>query len=155
MFGFNWGNRVATFRWTFNISNSLFMNTSLILNDYNYNTLADFDFSFDLSSGITGRTLKQHYTWYANENNTLNFGFEINNYLFKPGSLKVVTLDNDPQFFDVSSKNGYESALYLANEQQIGTNWSLGYGLRLSYFTRVGQSNEYSYNPRWRHNRNT
>lgn len=145
IFAFDWGNRVATLRWVHTFGSKLFSSTSLVLNDYNYKTATDLDFSFDLKAGITGRTFKQHFTWYANGNNTLNFGVEANDYDFKPGSLEITTLENEPQFFEVSKKNGFETALYVANDQQLGEQWSLGYGLRLSSFNRIGKATENRY----------
>ncbi|MDA3928120.1 MAG: TonB-dependent receptor, partial [Prolixibacteraceae bacterium] len=145
-FGFNWGNKVGTLRWTHVFSSKLFSNTSIILNDYNYKTEADLDFAFDLSAGILGKTFKQRFTLYANPRNTLSFGVELNDYIFKPGSLEIQTLDNETQSFSVAEKAGLESALYLANEQKIGTQLSINYGLRLTNFTRRGPSNEFSFN---------
>lgn len=145
MFGFDWGNKVATVRYTHVFSSKLFSNTSLILNDYNYKTNADFDFSFDLSAGIVGRTLKQKFTWYANADNTLNFGVEANDYLFKPGDLETVSLQNEPTVINVPEKRGTEMALYLSNEQLVVEKLLINYGLRVSHFFRYGQGNDYRF----------
>lgn len=145
-FGFNWGNKLGTLRWTHVFSSKLFSNTSIIVNDYNYKTSADLDFKFDLGAGILGKTFKQRFTYYSNPRNTFSFGVELNDYTFKPGSLELTTLDNEEQSFSVAEKNGLESAAYLANEQKIGTRLSLLYGLRVSNFSRRGPSNEFSFN---------
>ncbi|MFA9391956.1 MAG: carboxypeptidase-like regulatory domain-containing protein [Prolixibacteraceae bacterium] len=144
-FGFNWGNKVGTLRWTHVFSSKLFSNTSIILNDYNYKTEADLDFSFNLSAGILGKTLKQRFTYYVNPRNTLSFGIELNDYTFKPGSLELTSLDNETQNFSVSEKMGLESAAYLSNEQKIGSRLMLNYGLRMTNFTRRGPSNEFTF----------
>lgn len=144
-FGFNWGNKTATIRWLHVFSPKLFSNTSVIYNDYNYNTEADFDFSFNLKAGIIGRTFKQRFTYYAHQNHTLSFGAELNDYVFKPGSLELISIDAVPQSFSVSEKKGLESAIYIANEQKVGSFLSLGYGLRVSNFMRFGPSTEYSF----------
>jgi hypothetical protein len=144
-FGFNWGNKTGTLRWAHVFNSKLFSNTSFILNDYNYTTGAAFDFSFDLSAGISGQTFKQNFTWYGNENNTINFGAEANRFTFKPGSLKTVSLKQEEQTFDVPEKNGLESAIYFSNDQKIGNRWALAYGFRISNFYRIGPSNEFVY----------
>jgi len=146
LFGFNWGNKVGILRWTHVFSPKLFSNTSVIYNDYDYITEANLDFSFNLKAGIIGKNVKQRFTWYLDNNNTLLFGAEVNNYVFKPGSLKLVSLDQDPQNFNVSQKEGIESAIYIANEQKVGEKLTLGYGLRLTNFYRIGPSTEYSFN---------
>lgn len=144
-FGFNWGNRVGTLRWTHVFSSKLFSNTSVILNDYDYKTEADLDFSFDLKAGIIGKTLKQRFTYYANPRNTFSFGAELNDYIFKPGSLELVSLDNEKQTFSVPEKGGLESAIYLSNEQNIGSFFSMSYGVRVTNFTRRGPSDEFTF----------
>ncbi|MBN1925377.1 MAG: TonB-dependent receptor [Prolixibacteraceae bacterium] len=146
MFGFDWGNRTGTLRWAHVFSPKLFSNTSVILNDYSYKTTADIDFSFNLDAGIIGRTLKQNFTWYLNNNNTMMFGAELNQYVFKPGSLSLVDLEGEEQNFSLAQKNGLESAFYLSNEQKIGNYLTLGYGLRVSNFARMGPSTEYIFN---------
>jgi hypothetical protein len=148
MFGFDWGNKVATFRWTHVFSPKLFSNTSIIYNDYDYKTNAELDFSFDLKAGIIGRTVKQRFTWYINNRNTMSFGAEVNNFIFKPGSLSIVTQENEEQNFSVSQKEGLESAFYMSNEQNIGSFLSLNYGFRLTNFSRIGPSKEYIFNPK-------
>lgn len=147
-FGFNWGNKVGTLRWTHVFSSKLFSNTSIIYNDYNYATEANLDFSFSLNAGILGKTAKQRFTYYANTNNTLSFGVEVNDYTFKPGSLELTSVDGNEQSFSVAEKGGIESALYLSNEQKVGGRFTLGYGLRLSNFTRIGPSNEFLFDER-------
>jgi hypothetical protein len=148
LFGFNWGNKVGILRWTHVFSPKLFSNTSVIYNDYDYITEANLDYSFDLKAGIIGKNIKQRFTWYLNNNNTLLFGAEVNNYIFKPGSLKLISLDQDAQNFNVAQKEGIESAIYVSNEQKIGEKLTLGYGLRLTNFYRIGPSTEYSFNAR-------
>ncbi|MCF8359401.1 MAG: TonB-dependent receptor [Prolixibacteraceae bacterium] len=143
MFGFNWGNKTGTLRWTHVFSPKLFSNTSVILNDYNYKTSADIDFKFDLGAGIVGRTFKQRFTWYINNSNTLLFGAELNQYIFKPGNVSLIDLDGEEQRLDIAQKDGLESAFYISNEQKIGSSITLGYGVRLSNFVRMGPSTEY------------
>ncbi len=147
-FGFNWGNMTGTLRWTHVFSPRLFSNTSIILNDYNYHTDANIDFSFDLQAGIVGRTLKQRFTWYLGNSNTLSFGFELNHYRFKPGSLSLTDLEGEEQNISVPEKDGSENALYLANEQKFGDRFTIGYGLRVSNFFRIGPSTEYTFTPK-------
>jgi len=143
MFGFDWGNRVATLRWMHQFSPTFFSNTSLIYNDYDYKTSASLDFSFDLKAGIVGKNLKQRFTWYLNNDNTISFGVEANDYLFKPGTLNIVSLDQEKQNLSVSKKRGFEGAAYLSNEQKIGTRFTAAYGLRVSNFYRIGPSTEF------------
>ena len=144
-FGFDWGNRVATLRWAHVFSSRLFSNTSVILNDYDYDTEADLDFSFKLNAGIIGRTAKQRFTYYLGTQHVLSFGAEANDYTFKPGSLNVVTIENEEQNFSVPEKSGLEGAAYLADEFKVNSNLTIGYGIRVTNFFRYGPSNEYTF----------
>jgi hypothetical protein len=143
MFGFDWGNKVGTLRWMHQFSPTFVSNTSIIYNDYDYKTSADLDFSFDLKAGIIGKNMKQRFTWYANNNNEISFGAEVNTYTFKPGTLNLTSLNSEEQSFSVSQKEGIESAAYISNEQKIGDRFTIGYGLRVSNFYRFGPSTEY------------
>ncbi|HKK80802.1 MAG TPA: TonB-dependent receptor [Prolixibacteraceae bacterium] len=145
MFGFDWGNKVATLRYTHVFSSKLFSSTSLIFNDYDYKTEADFDFAFDLKAGLVGNTLKQKFTYYMNSNHTFHFGFEANDYKFKPGNLETVSLQNQAQVIDVPEKHGTEMAAFISHEANIGNRFSLHYGLRASYFFRYGGGVEYEF----------
>ncbi|HNZ71673.1 MAG TPA: TonB-dependent receptor, partial [Prolixibacteraceae bacterium] len=44
-----------------------------------------------------------------------------------------------------SQKQGIETAAYISNEQKVGSRFSIGYGLRVSGFTRVGKGTEYQF----------
>ncbi len=145
IFGFDWGNKAGIVRWTHVFSSKLFSNTSLIYNDYNYDTQADLDFNFSLKAGITGKTIKQRFTYYAHKNHTLMFGFELNNHIFKPGSLKLLSPQTEEQNFNMEEKFGNENAFYFSNEHKILPQLTVNYGIRYSHFTRSGQSNEYSF----------
>ncbi|MCF8362535.1 MAG: TonB-dependent receptor [Prolixibacteraceae bacterium] len=145
MFGFDWGNKVATLRYAHVFSSKLFSSTSLIFNDYDYKTKADFDFAFDLKAGLVGNTLKQKFTYYANSNHTFHFGFEANDYKFKPGNLETVSLQNEAQVIDVPEKHGTEMAAFFSHELNIGEHFSLHYGVRPSYFYRYGEGLEYEF----------
>lgn len=143
--GFDWGNKVGTMRWFHKFSPRFVSNTSLIYNDYDYKTAANLDFSFDLKAGVIGQNVKQRFIWYINNDNTVSFGVEATRYLFKPGNLKLVLPDDNVQSFDASKKQGIETAAYISNEQKVGSRFSIGYGLRVSGFTRVGKGTEYQF----------
>ena len=75
-FGIDWGNKTGTIRWNKIISNKLFLNTSFIYSDYNYNVkLKNGETNFNINSEIKDVNLKQDYTLYTNTQNTLRFGF--------------------------------------------------------------------------------
>jgi len=143
-FGFDWGNKTLTARWNHIFGEKLFSNTSLILSDYNYVFKASFGAqTFEAGSDIRDFNLKNDYQYFINSKNTLSFGWDIIHHTFRPGELKVdgkVIPDNT-----LEKRYSLESALYISNEQKVGSNLILKYGLRYSNFTQIGPGNIYTF----------
>ncbi|MGB3617189.1 MAG: hypothetical protein WBA12_03665, partial [Catalinimonas sp.] len=81
--------------------------------------------------------------WYADPNNTVEFGASTIYYNFKPGE---ITTPETSSFIDQKLDDQYalEPAVYLSNEQKLGA-LTLQYGLRASAFYRFGAGTEYLY----------
>lgn len=143
-FGFDWGNATATIRWNHVFSDKLFLNTSLIYSNYDYQLEVEAgSIQFQLKSGIEDFNLKQDYAFYINSNNTLRFGFNAIYHTFKPGER---TSDNNAGFDLILQKqNAIESAIYISNEQKVGTRILLEYGLRGSMFQVIGPASVYAF----------
>ncbi len=143
-FGFDWGNKTLTTRWNHIFGEKLFSNTSFIISDYNYVFKAKFGSqTFEAGSDIRDINLKNDYQYFANNKNTISFGWNIIHHTFRPGELKVddvIIPDNT-----LEKRYSLESAIYIANEQKIGDQLILKYGLRYSNFTQIGPGNIYSY----------
>ena len=142
-FGFDWGNKTATLRWNHIFSEKLFSNTTLIYSDYSYEIDVQ-DGLVNISSSIIDYNIKQDFDYYLNKNNKIKVGGNTIYHTFKPGDISTSS-DN---FGDMHIENRYslESALYLQNEQKIGNEFTLIYGLRYTNFTQFGPGNIYSYN---------
>lgn len=141
-FGFDWGNTTATLRWNHLFSDKLFSNTSFIYSDYDYGFKVDFGGNgVSLDAGIFDYNLKQDYTLFANQNNTLKFGWQAIYHQMKPNEF---AFDDEEKVADANEANtlsqqkGLETGIYIANEQKVNDKLSLNYGLRLSTFSNVG-----------------
>ena len=143
-FGFDWGNKTLTTRWNHIFGKKLFSNTSLIYSDYNYVFKASFGSqTIEAGSDIRDINLKNDYQYFANNKNTISFGWNIIHHTFHPGDLKVdgaIIPDNT-----LEKRYSLESALYISNEQKIGDALILKYGLRYSNFTQIGPGNIYTF----------
>jgi len=143
-FGFDWGNKTATFRWNHIFNNKLFLNTTAIYSDYNYGFKAGFfENVIKFGAGITDYNLKQDLTWYLNTNNTVRFGWQSVYHNFKPMSFNVVEKNPDDtlnaiQDTSLISQQALESFVYISNEQKIGDNITIFYGLRFNIFNNIG-----------------
>ena len=134
-FGIDWGNKTGTIRWNKIISNRLFLNTSIIYSDYNYNVkLKNGETNFNINSNIKDLNLKQDYTFYANPKNNIKFGFNSILHSITPSTFSG-TVNNS---IKKVGRNGLENAVYLSNTYKPNTSLSLDYGLRLSSYTLMG-----------------
>src|SRR5690606_41629917 len=95
LFGFDWGNATATVRWNHIFNEKLFSNTTLIYSDFTYNVKVNNDDSdFKIASKIRNWNLKQDFSYYSSNNNTLKFG------------LNVLRQQDFLAIFNVSSESG-------------------------------------------------
>ena len=134
-FGIDWGNKTGTIRWNKIISNKLFLNTSLIYSDYNYNVkLKNGETNFNINSNIKDLNLKQDYTFYANGANTLRFGFNSILHTIKPSTFSGTVINSVSK----EGRNGFENALYLTNNYRANSQFTIDYGVRLSMYTLMG-----------------
>jgi len=134
-FGIDWGNKTGTIRWNKIISNRLFLNTSIIYSDYNYNVkLKNGETNFNINSNIKDLNLKQDYTFYANPKNNIKFGFNTILHSITPSTFSG-TVNNS---IKKVGRNGLENAAYLSNTYKPNTTLSVDYGIRLSAYTLMG-----------------
>jgi hypothetical protein len=134
-FGIDWGNKTGTIRWNKIISNKLFLNTSLIYSDYNYNVkLKNGETNFNINSNIKDVNLKQDYTFYANGTNTLRFGFNSILHTITPSTFSGTVINSVSK----AGRNGLENALYITNNYRASSQLTFDYGMRLSMYTLMG-----------------
>lgn len=143
-FGFNWGNRTGSLRWNHQFSPSLFSNTTLVLNDYNYKTDGDMGGKFSLTAGIKDLSLKQDYSLSLYNGVTILYGFNSVIHHFTPGN--VVSSSQNILHFDIPEKQAWENAFYIFAEHKLSEKLEAGYGLRYSLFSLIGPGTETTYN---------
>ncbi len=145
-FKMRWGNRTGTIRWTHLFSDRLFANFTGIYSDYDYMLgVPDGADAFEWTSRIFNYSGKADFTYYLNANNTISFGASALKYRFHPGEAKPL---GDKAFFNafaLDHQNAMEYALYLDNEQNIGSRLGLQYGIRFSAYNFLGSQTVYDY----------
>lgn len=138
VFGFNWGNTTATIRWNHLFNDQLFLNTTAFYSNYDYQLGVPNDTDgFDWKANIVNYSLKPEFTYFANASNTINFGGQAILYQFVPGNA-TFTSGGNSRNISQPDKFGLETAVYISNEQSIGDNVTLEYGLRYSWFNYLG-----------------
>ena len=144
-FTFDWGNKAANLRWNHLFNDKLFMNTSFIYSDFNYEfTIGAGEDGFGIRSVIRDYNIKQDYSYFINPNNNLKFGLNGIHHTFRPGILNSGS-NSGFSLTSLDDRHAIELGLYVQNEQKIGKRWSLMYGLRYSGFNFIGKGTAYEY----------
>ncbi|MBN1415555.1 MAG: TonB-dependent receptor [Bacteroidales bacterium] len=146
LFQMNYGNATGTLRWNHSYSGRVFSNLTLIYSDFDYEIgVPQGTFGFKWLSHIVDKGLKNDYTFYLNTNNTLQFGFQVIYHTIRPGVTEQMGETSFINSIDYPDVHSIESALFLGNEQKIGSRLSLQYGLRFSLFNNIGPATVYGY----------
>jgi len=144
--GFNWGNSTLTFRWNHLFSDRLFSNITLFFSDYDY----DIKFGdtstnrFDWDASIVNYSVKPELTFFVNPKNQIRFGGQGIIYKFEPSNAIGVS-EGEVTDVSVPKKYAIEGALYVENEFDVSSKFSVNYGLRYSYFNYTGEGLAYEY----------
>lgn len=133
-----YGNSVLNFRWNHIFSKKLFSNLSLIYSDYFYGLELDF-VGFLWNSGIRNFNIKYDLKQYVNDKFQVNYGLNNTYYSFNPGKIEPNSDDSGIVEEQLIKKYANEFAAYVDVEHDITEKLSLEYGLRFSYFIRMGQ----------------
>ncbi|SMD34882.1 Outer membrane receptor proteins, mostly Fe transport [Reichenbachiella faecimaris] len=144
--GFNWGNSTATLRWNHIFNDKLFANFTAFYSDYDYELAFGEDEmdKFRWSSRILNYDFKPEFTYFMNPNNEISFGGEALFFKFEPANVNTVNV-GEAADNSLPSKNALETALYISNNQKIGTDIELQYGVRFSNFNLLGSGMAYTY----------
>lgn len=144
-FGFNWGNRTATFRWNHLFNDKLFSNTSLIASNFDYglesSSAAD---GFTWDSDLQEYSLKNDLNYYVNPQFELDFGYHFTYRRFAPGEI----IPKEGSIFkETRLQNEYalDHAFYLGAQHSLSDKLTFIYGARLSIFQSVGKGDVYLY----------
>lgn len=133
-----YGNSVLNFRWNHLFSDQLFSNLSVIYSDYYYGLKLDF-VGFNWNSGIQNFNIKYDLKHYLNDKFQVNYGINNVYYQFNPGKIEPSRSDSGILEEQLIQKYANEFAAYGDVEHTLSDKFSLGYGLRVSHFNRLGQ----------------
>ena len=141
-----WGNRTATLRWNHEFSNKLFMNTTVLYNDYNFTFFADQNnFKVKFYSGIRDWSGKFDLDYYSKFNHNFKAGAVYTYHTFTPSTVSGEAAGaafNPEQSF---KKYAHEMAAYVLDEFDLGERIKVNAGVRYSRFMQVGPYTRYTY----------
>ncbi len=145
-FSIGWRNTTGTLRWNHIFNSRLFLNSSLIFTNYNYDIkIKSGSDDFDIFSQIRDWNIKQDYQYNADEKNNIRFGWSSIFHTVRPGEItasSTSSLNNQIQ----QKKYSLENALFITDTWIINPQLNLTYGARLSIFNVVGKGDYYTLN---------
>lgn len=145
IFGIDWGNATGTLRWNHVFNSKLFLNTSLIYSNYDFNvgfTFANNDIK--ILSKLQDWNLKQEYQYYPNPNNTIKFGFSSIHHSILPGEVRA-SASSGINSFALSKRYGLENAAFISNDWKLSQQLKVSYGLRMSIYSVLGPGDYYNF----------
>ncbi len=133
-----YGNATGSIRWNHILNENLFLNVSLISNDYNFGLNGGQEaFRFGVDSGVRDYSVKADADYYPSPDHQIKTGFRYTYHRLTP---TVVNATNGEVEFktDFKPKFGHESELYFMDDWSVSRTWKLNLGIRLSMFNHVG-----------------
>jgi len=143
-----WGNKTATLRWNHQFNDKMFVNTTLVYNDYNFaSNFNQNTFAVKLASGIRDYNAKSDLDYYTSFNHHFKAGVAYTNHTFIPnqvsGQIDTITLDPNNAFI----KHAHEAGVYILDDFEPTKWWKINAGLRYSWFGQVGPYTGYNIDP--------
>jgi outer membrane receptor for ferrienterochelin and colicin len=130
-----WGNATASMRWNHLFNDKLFMNTSVIFSDYQFEFGAEqSQFEFRLASGITDWNTKVDFTYLPNYQHSIKFGTQFVYHTFVPGSVSGAAGEVSFEPENIFKQYSNEGALYLSDDIELTEDLKVHAGLRYSSF---------------------
>ncbi|GAB6011737.1 TonB-dependent receptor [Viscerimonas tarda] len=140
----DWGNTALALRWNRILNPKMFMNSSLIYNQYSYDVDVDMGMNIKLSAEIDDYVWKQEFQYFHSSNNTWRFGYSTTYHDISPGKN-----DSDTAKWNLKSlqhRFSWENGIYASNTLKLSDKLELIYGVRLSAFSALGKGDFYTLN---------
>ncbi len=139
-----WGNAMASLRWNHLFNNKLFVNTSLIFSDYQFEFEAgQQDFNIKLFSGIRDWNAKMDFTWLPGTKHNVKFGLNYIFHTFTPSNVSAQAGDFTFDLGDVIRMYAHDAALYISDDWEISDRIKVNGGLRATMFQQIGPFERY------------
>jgi len=141
-----WGNSTATLRYNHLFSDRLFMNTSVIYNEYQFEFGgSQSDFELKLASGIKDWNGKVDFDYYAANNHHFKTGINYIYHKFIPNQISGKTGDTELKPDNALIKYAHEAGIYVQDDFELFDWLQINAGLRYSYFGQAGPYTRFLY----------
>ncbi len=142
------GNQTFTLRWNHLFSQKLFSNLTVVKSKYDYElgTEEGQPYSMLWLSNLQDVSAKMDFNYYLNTNNTIKFGAISTLHNFYPAEIRGIGDSTIFNKYIMPNNYALEYAAYVANEHKISNALTVKYGVRWSFFNRMGRDTVYDYN---------
>jgi len=141
-FNFNipWGNVTATMRWNHLFNDKMFMNLTAVYNSYNFKFEGGQEnFSFEYFSGIKDWNAKVDFDYFPSIRHKVKFGANYTWHTFEPSVFQLsISGDGGGDQSEKQITHAHESAVYIQDEWDVTTDFSMNVGVRATLFNQVG-----------------
>ncbi|HEY4786194.1 MAG TPA: TonB-dependent receptor [Bacteroidales bacterium] len=140
------GNQTATLRWNHLFSDKLFSNISAVFARYDYSLQMKMGGSdYVWKSQMLDLTLKADFNFFLNPENEIKFGASSTYHDFDPCE---AYMQSEISKLSIPYPKNYalEHGLYISNQQKVGDNLIVKYGVRYSIFQNIGKGRLYHFN---------
>ena len=146
---FRYSNRAASVEWnhTFNERNtaSFSLANSRYAFDIGYEAGSNTDFNLGFS--VEETELKGLNRFRIGDRHRMTYGLSGKYYRLNPGTLEPEGPDSDVGFQDIPREQGLEGGLFVSDDWEATEKLSLSAGVRLSFYTALGPSDQTVYAP--------
>jgi len=141
--GVGYGNKSVSARWNHIFGDKLVSDLNFLVSAYNMHLDILFDpYDFTLGGSLRDMSLKYNMKYIWNENHTTKFGVSATRHDFGQGSLEdrggalsqYLGVDANTEVM----RKAMEYAAYVSHDHNLGSRFSLRYGLRLSAMQNFG-----------------
>ncbi len=141
-----WGNSTATLRYNHLFTDRLFLNTTLVYNDYKFSFEGEQNnFAIKLSSGIRDLNAKTDLDYFTTSNHHIKAGVAYTWHTFTPNQISG---HSDSTVFEPDNaliKYAHEVSAYVLDEFDPTPWLKVNAGLRYSWFGQVGPYTRYTF----------
>lgn len=141
------GNASLSLRWNHIKSDRHYLNMTahMVNSDYDLGMKMSDATNVSLTSIIKDYSLRAEWNTLVGATHKLSYGAQITNHVFHPGTAQGHGENSMISKIDMPRNKALETALFVSNNETIGDNLTLRYGLRLSSFHNYGPTDVYSY----------
>lgn len=140
-----WGNATTSFRWNHLFNDKLFLNTTVLFSDYQFEFVgAQSDFEFKLHSGIRDWNAKLDFNYFPSIRHNVKFGMNYIYHTFIPGTVTAKSNEVEFDTGDIIKYYAHDGAAYINDEFDLNDKIRINAGLRYSLFQHIGPFERFS-----------